>query len=309
MPGMFLECSKLKSLDLSNFDTSKIISMINLFTNCSELVYLDISNFNIENVILLSETFNNCNNLQYINISNYTGNNNLNDNNFFEGVPEDITYCFNSENEVPEFIEQLKNKVCSINYCSDDWKIKTKKKIAEKDICVYDCSIDGEYIYEFNKTCYNECPNRTYFSNENNKCIIICGEDLPFEMNDECVPNCNSLDFFNNICKINNQKIDAKELMVNTILNEIIDGSVDLLLSNVLNEEKKDYLIKNNNTEIFHITSLHNQKNNEYNNNISIIDIGECENILKELYEIDSTETLILFKTDFYIDNYSIPIT
>jgi hypothetical protein len=97
--------------------------------------------------------------------------------------------------------------------------------------------------------------------------------------------------------------------MIDTILKEISDGSLDLLLSKVLNEDKKDYFIKNNNTEIYHITSLHNQKNNEYNNNISIIDIGECENILKELYEIDSTETLILFKTDFYIDNYSIPIT
>ena len=62
-------------------------------------------------------------------------------------------------------------------------------------------------------------------------------------MNDECVPKCNSIDFFNNICKINNQNIDAKELMVNTILNEIINGSVDLLLSKILNEDKKDYFI------------------------------------------------------------------
>ena len=127
-------------------------------------------------------------------------------------------------------------------------------------------------------------------------------------MNDECVPKCNSVDFFNNICKINNQNIDAKELMVNTILNEIINGSVDLLLSKILNEDKKDYFIKNNNTEIFHITSLDNQKYTE-SNNISIIDIGECEEILKELYEIDKNETLILFKTDFYIEDYSIPIT
>ena len=97
--------------------------------------------------------------------------------------------------------------------------------------------------------------------------------------------------------------------MIDIILKEITDGSVDLLLSKVLNEDKKDYFVKNNNTEIFHITSLYNQKNTEYNNNISKIDIGECENILKELYEIDSSETLILFKIDFHINNYSIPIT
>ena len=305
MTHMFSGCSKLISLNLSNFDTSEVMIMPNLFSNCTQLVYLDISNFNMTKVLLTSEMFLNCNNLQYINISNFKGNNN----NLFEGILENITYCFNSDNELSAFIEELKNKKCSINDCSDDWKIKTKKVIAGKDMCVYECSTEGDYRYEFNKTCYNDCPEGTYLSNENNKCIIICGEDLPFELNDECVPKCNSIDFFNNICKINYQNINAKELMIDIILKEITDGSVDLLLSKVLNEDKIDYFVKNNNTEIFHITSLHNQKNNEYNNNISIIDIGECENILKELYEIDSTETLILFKTDFYIDNYSIPIT
>ena len=305
MTGMFGECSKLISLNLSNFDTSAVMLMASLFSNCTQLAYLDISNFNMDKALVSSEMFLNCNNLQYINISNFIGNNN---NNFFEGILENITYCFNSENEIPEFIEELKSKKCSINDCSDDWKIKTKKIIPEKDMCVYDCSIESDFLYEFNKTCYNDCPEGTYLSNENNKCIIICGEDLPFEMNDECVPKCNSIDFFNNICKINKQNINVKELMIDTILKEISDDSMDVLLSKVLNDEKKDYFVKNNNTEIFHITSLNNQKNSEYNNNISIIDIGECENILKELYEIDSAESLIIFKTDFYINNYSIPI-
>ena len=305
MAGMFYECSKLKSLDLSNFDTSGTVAMTNLFYNCRELVYLDISNFNTSITQYISDTFGNCDNLQYINISNYIGDNNLNENNFFEGVPENITYCFNEESEIPA---QLKNIKCSINDCSNNWNIKQKKMITGTDICVYNCSLYGEYKYEFKKTCFNICPEGTYSAIENNICIIVCGEDLPYEINEECTSNCYTQDFLNKICKINNQNINAKEYMANKIINNIHDGTLDLLLSKVLNENKKDYFINNNNTEIFHITSLYNQKNIEYNN-ASIIDIGECEDVLKKIYEIDSTETLILFKIDFYIDNYSVPIT
>ena len=308
MDFMFYGCNKLKYLDLSNFDTSKANYLSNLFYNCSELTSIDISNFNIENNPEMQDMFFNCNNLQYINISNFKGNTITNIDYLFESIPENVTYCFNNENEIPEFIEQLKSKKCSINDCSDDWQKKEKKAILDKNICVYDCSLDDEYKKEFKKQCYKDCPNGTYLSPENNRCIIICGEDLPFEQNEECVLNCNAQDFFNSICKINNQNINTKEYMINTLLNEIINGYTDVLLSKVLNEEKKDYFIKNNDTEIFHITSSYNQKNNEYNN-VSTIDIGECENILKEKYHISSEETLILFKTDFFIEDFLVPIT
>ena len=224
-----------------------------------------------------------------------------------EDVSENITYCYNSDNENAQILEQLKNKKCSINYCSNDWIKKERKIIKEKNICVFDCSIDSQYKFEFRKECYQDCPEETYLSIENSKCVIICGETQPFEINENCSSNCNTLDFFNNICTINNQNINIKENMVNTITNEIIDGSVNELLSKV-NKDKKNYFVKNNNTEIFHITSTYNQKNNDYNN-VSVIDIGKCEEILKEKYEINMNETLTIFKVDFYIENYMIPIT
>ena len=76
----------------------------------------------------MEDMFFNCNNLQYINISNFKGINNTNIDNLFDKVPENITYCFNSENEIPEIIEQLKSKKCSINDCSDDWQKKKKNQ-------------------------------------------------------------------------------------------------------------------------------------------------------------------------------------
>ena len=96
-------------------------------------------------------------------------------------------------------------------------------------MCVYNCSEDNEFKYEFKNKCYNNFPEGTYLSNDNNKCIIICGEYLPFEKNEECVSFCSTQDFFNSTCKINNQNINAKEFMINTIINEISDGYADLL--------------------------------------------------------------------------------
>jgi len=308
MAGMFYNCVKLKYLDLSNFDTSSSSNFNNLFSNCTELISLDISNFNTTKANSISEMFSNCNNLQYINISNFIGKDNINDSDLLIGVPENITYCFNKESEITQLFENLRAKNCSINDCSNDWITKERKMITEKNMCVYDCSEDDTYKNEFKNKCYIDCPEGTYLSNENNKCIIICEENLPYEMNEECVSNCSTVDFFINKCKISNQNINAKEKMIDIILNEISDGSANILLSKVLNQDKKDYLINNNNSEIFHITSLSNQKKNEYNN-ISSIDIGECEDILKEVYQINTNETLILFKTDFYIEEYMIPIT
>ena len=95
--SMFNGCSKLKSLDLSKFNTSKVITMAHLFDGCSELVTidlssfdtsnvtdmagmfqfcqkitnLDLSHFNTVNLVLVGNMFANCNNLLNLNLSNF----------------------------------------------------------------------------------------------------------------------------------------------------------------------------------------------------------------------------------------------
>ena len=68
--------------------------------------------------------------------------------------------------------------------------------------------------------------------------------------------------------------------MISNIEKEIMCGGMDELISNVINNEKKDLLINEDNT-LFQITSTQNQKNNK-NNNISTVILGEYENILKK---------------------------
>ena len=48
MKSMFQECNELISLDLSNFNTSKVTEMECMFKDCKELKDLNILNFNIQ---------------------------------------------------------------------------------------------------------------------------------------------------------------------------------------------------------------------------------------------------------------------
>ena len=78
MSEIFSNCSLLISLpDISNWDTSNVISMSKIFNNCQNLSFLpDISNWNIENVIYMEKMFSNCSSLSLIpNISNWNLNN------------------------------------------------------------------------------------------------------------------------------------------------------------------------------------------------------------------------------------------
>ena len=58
---------------------------------------------------------------------------------------------------------------------------------------------------------------------------------------------------------------------------------------------------------IYQLTTSDNQKNNS-NKNISTVDLGDCEKILKEKYEIDPSLPLIIFKIDYFSPDTLIPI-
>ena len=226
----------------------------------------------------------------------------------FEGVPDNITYCTNNEEKMPRIMELLKNKNCSINDCSDNWNTKQKKIITEKNICVYDCSKDDLFFYEFKNKCYKTCPEGTHLSKVNNLCIIECPENLPYEKNEQCFTECNILDFFNKICKINYQSTEAKEYLINNISKEIINGSLNSLLSNSSDNEIKNLFVNNNNKEIYEIKYLDSQINDKYNNS-TFINLGECEKILRNKYNINKNKSLLIFKVDYFIEDFMIPIT
>ena len=133
---------------------------------------------------------------------------------------------------------------------------------------------------------------------------------LSSEINDKnsnSLDKCTAQDYFNKICKLNN---NTNYIYINSFIKnietEIIDGNMNDLLENVINEIKKDLIIEEKNCFV-EITSSYNQNNKKYSN-ISTIQLGDCENILKDKYNISEEQTLIILKIDYYEEGSLTPI-
>ena len=122
MDNMFSDCSSLISLNITDFDTSQVISMNYLFNGCSSLTELDISNFNTSlttsmehmfsgcgllknlsvesfNVSLVTSMeylFANCYSLQSLNLSNFDTSNVVNMRHMFENCSKLLSLDLNS---------------------------------------------------------------------------------------------------------------------------------------------------------------------------------------------------------------------
>ena len=102
-----------------------------------------------------------------------------------------------------------------------------------------------------------------------------------------------------------NNKLDNNTNFIENINNIFSDASVNSILDKIINENK-DITISNNEKTV-QITSTDNQRNNK-NHNISTINLGECENTLKSIYNIDTNKSLLILKIDFHIVGSNIPI-
>ncbi|MCD7808644.1 MAG: leucine-rich repeat protein [Erysipelotrichaceae bacterium] len=71
MEGMFLDCTKLTSLDVSCFDTANVTKMDQMFQNCVRLTSLDLSNFDTSNVTNMNYMFSKCIALASLDVSSF----------------------------------------------------------------------------------------------------------------------------------------------------------------------------------------------------------------------------------------------
>ncbi len=160
-----------------------------------------------------------------------------------------------------------------------------------------------------NETIIIYTPYNTFneTSGINNSFIPECPEDFPFliKSKNECTDNCNITELFIQECILNNPDGVLKEDISNKIINAINSTELISLLDEVFNNNE-DFLIDFENIK-YQITSTFNQINNE-DNNISTINLGKCENILKNVYNISEDEPLLIFKGDSYIEGVLIPV-
>ena len=266
LDDMFNGCSSLIYVNISNFVTENVESMKGMFSGCSSLVSLNISNFDISKVSNMNKMFLNCKNLKYINMENANELNNLNTENMFDYINNNIIYCINEE-KAPKIYELLQN-------------IKYSKK---------DCSINWENNINLTEVCS--------FNLEN---IINSTEVYIFEN------SCSTPEFFEGKCAINNSNVEKREIIGQKIIDDIMDGSMDPIINNII-DYNLSYTIKSEN-QVYQISSISYQKENFHNNSMTIVDLGECEKILKLGNGLDINEELIILKIDNYLPGFNIPI-
>ena len=70
MGWMFYDCYSLIDLNINKFDTTSVTNMEGMFTGCNNLTILNLNNFYTPNVINMKDMFKNCTSLKVINLKN-----------------------------------------------------------------------------------------------------------------------------------------------------------------------------------------------------------------------------------------------
>ena len=167
-------------------------------------------------------------------------------------------------------------------------------------------------IYEYDpdyKNCFPKISCKYYFYyiyDENNLkskiCLSegsLCPETKPYEiiLTKECVSSCPYENYINSICKLSNINTNNDNVIENF---EFEIENNDNLINQILYGNFDDLTVNGNNI-VYQITTTENQKNkidSKINDGISSIQMGECETILKNKYNISENISLIILKYD-----------
>ena len=324
--------TSLISIHFGNLDTSEVSgSVARLFRNCYSLKYLDLSKLDISRILYLDDIFKGCSSLEYINFNNYVESKVSLKPSIGNEIPSNLVICLNQTN-APSLYNTLSNRKCTVIYCREDWR-EHQTKFNEKNECVTRC--ENDYSYEYENICYKICPNGTKAINficekeeirltemvenkkteeieikftEKTEMILIKKTEFILTDKEEIIinnpTNISSIIDINTI-NVLNEEIKAKDDEINKFRKDIENGLLDKIIMNI--SETKDGFIQQSDDMVFQISTSENQKNNK-NKNISSLELGNCENILKGVYKIDESEPLIIFKIDYYSEGLLIPI-
>ena len=201
----------------------------------------------------------------------------------------------------------------NLKYCTSEYSCPKdfNKIIEDKNQCINDCSQDNYYKYEFRHSCYEECPPiiSEISSTKDYYCEAICNKEYPYEIieTQECVNICTEREIQNGICKIN-YKLNPSEIDNNyydTFLNNIEDIYTSKNYDTSYLDNGNDDIIKMEKITVFFTTSK-NQKQNIYSDTANI-DIGECENSLKQFYNLSDDSVLYIKMLEISQEKMRIP--
>ena len=294
MAVMFFNCTSLKILNLSNFDTSSVINFHGIFKFCSSLLSLNINNFNTSSANNMNSMFYGCNSLISLNIYNFETIFTKYIYDMFTDFNKNAILCLNEENAFIVDNIRLFNENYTNDCLNNCFSGENMLLIKEKNICISNCFKDDTYIYECENICYEKCPSYTHISLDQHSCEKDKIPILDWDVNK----------FFNGSLNISILNPNLKDTIKDKIRTDIINDILDL--TDIIGGEKNDLVIKQDNT-LYQITTSDKQNNKEYND-LSTIQLGQCEQILKQVYNIDENKPLIIFKIENFVPGVMIPI-
>ena len=262
MDSMFNRCLSLKHINLTNFDTSHVIDMRNMFYGCKSLISINLSNFDTSQVENMEEIFYGCNSLVSIDLSNFDMINCDSYENMFSDI-RSIKYFNLYQFKNDKIISRIFNSINNNIFICQKYNIISNPNIyncCNSDFEPYDCISSS---IEINSIIYN-------LYTENN--IISFSSNL------------------------NNENI------ITSLINDLNDKNVNLLSSNNLNTENINLLysnfLSNKNIIISDNDNLNADNNLSSSNflNIKNITISDSDNPNTENINIPNTSYIIIYK-------------
>ena len=210
--------------------------------------------------------------------------------NYLPKCSNDLTLISNCSN----IIENQKTFKFSFN-CSEKFPYELIKENKCVDFCDNISLSNGTCKLDYYKDIEIKESTFTYentydIKSEDTKIVLSSTSDIIYDKIDNLL-NGNIYNDKTNIIE------DIKDLFSSGEFNDQLD--------NIVNGEKD--IIVNNKDILIQITTTDNQKKNE-NHNISSIDLGECETILKNEYKINQNTSLLILKIDSFIEDSKIPV-
>ena len=191
------------------------------------------------------------------------------------------------------YFDEFNDYHCTENYtCPDNYN----KLILNKNKCIDECKNDNIYKFEYENRCFLNCPNNLIYNESN-----ICYEDNTIETSQNYFINQTiNYDIIETVL-INTSNINLTKYEMIKNIENFRNSLYDFNVS-----ENKEDKVEVKEGIIYQMTTSENQKNNT-NKNISTLDLGDCEKILKEKYEINPSIPLIILKIDYFSPGSSIP--
>ena len=287
---LFYNCISLTSLDLSNFYTISAVSMEGMFQNAESLISLDLKNFDTSSVTNMKNMFNNCKSLKHINLISFVEKENLLIENIFSSEISNITFCID-HNKAPNIFSILKSN--NFENCENNNENHFISENIDKNSTTDNIESSISEVIDEDSITDNYDSSKNINNMESNTDITQNVKDSSKNGQNEIIYEKPS-----NLEEINDNIIN--NLKIFTLNN------LDSFASNIINGTKEDIIFEFNNIT-YQMTTTENQKNSNYSN-LSTINLGECEEKLKDVYGISENLSLIILKIDYNVPFLLIPL-